>query len=173
VTTHETDLSTEPAEAQAPPRFPRAHGESGRPESRKIPPRQRPQAALGLTGPATAPGGRGALAVEFLRKRADYLALRDGARAGTPAFLMVKRRRGDGSETVRVGLTTTKKLGGAVIRNRIRRRLRAGVREVFPLNADAGCDYVLIARAAAFDRDWAELLDDMKRGLLRLSRVAT
>lgn len=173
MTTHETDLSTEPAEAQAPPRFPRAHGESGWPESRKIPPRQRPQAAFGLTRPASAPGGRGALALEFLRKRADYLALRDGARAGTPSFLMVKRPRRDGCETVRVGLTTTKKLGGAVIRNRIRRRLRAGVREVFPQNAEAGCDYVLIARAAAFDRAWGELLDDMKRGLLRLSRVST
>lgn len=70
----------------------------------------------------------------------------------------------------RVGLTVTKKLGKAVVRNRIRRRLRAAVREIFPRYAAPGSDYVLIARQAAYDRNFAALLDDMKRALLRLSR---
>lgn len=82
---------------------------------------------------------------------------------------MVRRRR-DGDAAARIGLTVTKKLGGAVRRNRIRRRLRAAVREVFPQFAEAGCDYVLIARGPAGDRSWGDLLDDVKRALLRLSQ---
>jgi ribonuclease P protein component len=66
----------------------------------------------------------------------------------------------------------TKKLGGAVVRNRIRRRLKAAAAEVFPAAAMAGRDYVVIARAAAETRAYALLLDDMKRALLRLSRDA-
>lgn len=111
--------------------------------------------------------------MEYLKKRTDYLALRQGARAQAASFLMTRRRRGDETALVRVGLTVTKKLGGAVRRNRIRRRLRAAVREVFPRFAEPGCDYVLIAREPAFDRDWGELLDDVKRALLRLSQNST
>lgn len=111
--------------------------------------------------------------MEFLRKRADYLALRQGARAHAPSFLMVSRRRDDGAGTVRVGLTVTKKIGKAVMRNRIRRRLRAAAREIFPRFAEPGRDYVLIARAAAYDRPWGDLLDDVKQALLRLSHHST
>jgi len=107
--------------------------------------------------------------VETLKKRADFLALRSGDKTGAPGFLMVKRPRGDGGDLVRIGLTVTKKLGGAVARNRIKRRLRAAAREVFPELAEEGCDYVLIARAPAATREFARLLDDMKRALLRLS----
>lgn len=111
--------------------------------------------------------------MEFLKKRADYLALRQGARAQAASFLMTCRRRGDDRAVVRVGLTVTKKLGGAVQRNRIRRRLRAAVKEIIPQYAAPGCDYVLIARGPAFDRAWGELLDDVKRALLRLSQNST
>ena len=69
-------------------------------------------------------------------------------------------------------MTVTKKLGGAVLRNRIRRRLKAAAAEIFPAAAMAGRDYVVIARAAAKSRAYALLLDDMKRALLRLSRDA-
>jgi len=82
---------------------------------------------------------------------------------------MVFRKNPENGETARFGLTVTKKLGGAVRRNRIRRRLRAAVKAIFPGYARAGADYVLIARAAAYDRDYVELLDDMKRALLRLT----
>lgn len=86
---------------------------------------------------------------------------------------MIRRRRGDGDDGVRVGFTVTRKMGGAVVRNRIKRRLRAAVREIAPLHAEAGCDYVLIARRAAFDRNYADLLDDTKRALLRLAADTT
>lgn len=83
---------------------------------------------------------------------------------------MVARKNPENGDMARIGLTVTKKMGGAVIRNRIRRRLRAAAREVFPADATPGCDYVLIARKAAETRNFAALLDDMKRALLSLSR---
>ncbi len=81
---------------------------------------------------------------------------------------MAARDRRDGDDTVRVGFTVTRKLGDAVRRNRIRRRLKAAVAEVFPERAAAGHDYVLIARRAALTRDYADILDDVKRALLTL-----
>jgi len=110
------------------------------------------------------------LSVSTLKRRRDFLALRRGRRAPTPSFLMVSRASPEAGAGARVGLTVSAKTGGAVMRNRIRRRLRAAVREVFPRYAEAGCDYVLIARKAAYDRKFASLLDDMKRALLRLRR---
>jgi ribonuclease P protein component len=111
--------------------------------------------------------------MSFLKKRDDFLALRSGDRAGAPSFLMVRRRRGDGEASVRIGLTVTKKLGGAVVRNRIRRRLREAARAILPAFGEGGCDYLLIAREAALTRPYADLLDDMKRALLSLTRKST
>lgn len=109
----------------------------------------------------------------FLKKRADFLALRNGDRVGAASFLMVRRRRADGDPSLRVGLTVTKKLGKAVVRNRIRRRLRESARAVVPSHGEGGCDYLLIARGPALTRNYADLLDDMKRALLSLARKST
>ena len=62
---------------------------------------------------------------------------------------------------VRVGFTTTKKLGCAVIRNKIRRRLREGVRLAFAPNALIGYDYVFIGRSATTNREMELLKQDM------------
>lgn len=70
----------------------------------------------------------------------------------------------------RLGLTVTKRLGNAVVRNRIRRRLRAAAYQMFPKFARSGADYVLIAKTAAYDRKFDALLDDMKLALLSLAR---
>lgn len=99
--------------------------------------------------------------------------MRQGKKAQSRSFLMLARANPENQRAVRLGLTVTRKIGGAVIRNRIRRRLRAAAREVFPENAEAGTDYVLVARKAAYDRNYAALLDDMKRALLSLSRNTT
>ncbi len=108
-----------------------------------------------------------------IKQRRDFLAMRDADKAHAPSFLMLARANPQNGSTVRLGLTVTKKLGGAVVRNRIRRRLRAAAREVFPHAAHAGLDYVLVARQAAYDRNYDALLDDMKRALLRLGRNTT
>ena len=83
---------------------------------------------------------------------------------------MLSRVNPENGESLRLGLTVTKKLGGAVVRNRIRRRLRAAARAVFPLHGAQGTDYVLVARKAAYDRNYGDLLDDMKRALLSQRR---
>jgi ribonuclease P protein component len=61
----------------------------------------------------------------------------------------------------RFGFTATKKLGNAVARNRIRRRLKEAVRLVAPSQARADCDYVLIAREAAATRPFVALEQDL------------
>lgn len=99
--------------------------------------------------------------------------MRGAAKAHSASFLMLARKNPENGPAVRLGLTVTKKLGGAVVRNRIRRRLRAAAREVFPAHAAPGTDYVLVARTAAYDRNYDALLDDMKRALLRLSHNTT
>ena len=105
-----------------------------------------------------------------LKKRRDFLALRQAPKTGAPAFLLAGQASSEAGSGARVGYTVTKKLGGAVVRNRIRRRLRAAAREVFPQFARPGTDYVLIARSAAETRPYQAILDDMKRALLRLAR---
>ncbi len=90
-------------------------------------------------------------------------------KAGTAPFLLTRSREPNGTAKARLGFTVTKKIGPAVVRNRIRRRLREAARVVFPENAAAGFDYVAIARPAALTAEFSVLLDDMKRALLRLT----
>ena len=79
------------------------------------------------------------------------------------------RPRADGCDTVRVGFTATRKIGGAVVRNRAKRRLREAARRLLPELGQAGCDYVLIARMGTVSRPWDRLLDDVKTALIRLA----
>jgi ribonuclease P protein component len=78
------------------------------------------------------------------------------------------RDRQDGTAAIRVGFTATRRIGGAVVRNRAKRRLREAVRLTMPALARAGCDYVLIARGGVASRPWPRLLDDVKSALIRL-----
>jgi ribonuclease P protein component len=84
-----------------------------------------------------------------------------------------RERRGDPSETARTigeGYTSTKKIGGAVVRNRARRRLREAARRLLPLRGRPGADYVFIARQDTAACDWSRLLDDMNSALITLAR---
>ena len=86
--------------------------------------------------------------MERLRHRADFLAAASGSRAPATAFvLQVRKRRDEGS--IRVGFTVSRKVGTAVERNRVRRRLREIVRRTAPAGMRPGYDYVLIGRRAA------------------------
>ena len=69
-----------------------------------------------------------------------------------------------------LGFTVTKKLGGAVVRNRIKRRLREAARFVFPLHAVAGNDYVVIGRGKAEICDFSDILRDMEFALSHLHK---
>ena len=106
--------------------------------------------------------------IERLRKRPDFLACAKAASCARGAVLIQARPR-DESPLVRVGFTATKRIGGAVERNRAKRRLREAARLLLPGLASPGFDYVLIARGGVTTRPWPRLLDDVKSALLRLA----
>ena len=70
-----------------------------------------------------------------------------------------------GPHEIRVGFTATRKLGGAVVRNRAKRRLRAAAATVLPLYGREGNDYVLVARQGTLTRPFSGLLDDLTTAL--------
>jgi ribonuclease P protein component len=72
---------------------------------------------------------------------------------------------------MRVGFTVTKKIGGAVVRNRMKRRFRALARETLSDHGIAGADHVLIGRAGGIERDYASLALELKRALKKLSAI--
>jgi ribonuclease P protein component len=109
--------------------------------------------------------------MDRLRQRADFLAVADGMRTNAPAFVLQRRERQD-QGPIRIGFTVTKKHGTATERNRIRRRLRALVRQLDPLSMRPHSDYVLVGRRAALSRDFSTLLDDLKGALVRIDRQA-
>jgi ribonuclease P protein component len=115
------------------------------------------------------------MAIATLKRRSEFLRLRGGRRWSSPAFVIEIRAREGASAKIaggaaRFGFTATKKLGNAVVRNRIRRRLKEAVRIVAPGRARDGCDYVLIAREAAASRPFAALERDLITALGRLDR---
>ncbi len=107
--------------------------------------------------------------MDRLRQRADFLAVANGLRVSTPAFVVQNRRRDDGGP-IRIGFTVTKKNGTATERNRIRRRLRELVKRVGALSMRPHSDYVVIGRRAALDRGFAVMLDDLRSAFRRLDR---
>jgi len=107
--------------------------------------------------------------MDRLRQRADFLAVANGARAGSAAFT-VQRRRRDDQGPIRVGFTVTKKNGTATERNRIRRRLRELVKRLDVISMRPHHDYVLVGRREALTRDFAVMLDDLRSALHRLDR---
>ena len=107
--------------------------------------------------------------MDRLRQRADFLAVANGARTSTAAFV-VQRRRRDDDGPVRVGFTVTKKNGTATERNRIRRRLRELVKRLPAVSLQPHSDYVLIGRRAALTSDFSTMLDELRSALHRLER---
>ena len=66
---------------------------------------------------------------------------------------------------MRVGFTVTKKIGGAVLRNRMKRRFRALAREVVPMKGFPGSDHVMIGRARGVERDFGLLRAELNQAL--------
>ena len=80
------------------------------------------------------------------------------------------RQRDDGDPTIRVGITVSRKVGGAVVRNRMKRRFRELARAVLPELGIGGADYVLIGRTGGIERPFAQLEQDLRRALGRVRR---
>ncbi len=109
------------------------------------------------------------LKIERLTSRPQFLAAAKGVSEARGAVVVQRLDRRDENPVVRLGFTATRKVGGAVIRNRAKRRLREAARAMAPLLAEAGSDYVFIARMGTADRPWDRLLDDVKSALTRLA----
>jgi ribonuclease P protein component len=145
--TDEAHLPAEQSRAQAPARFPRAQRDAGRPQGPGGAPCARPQDAVGLSDTP----------YEVIGRRADFLAANGGKRAPMPGFVLLVRDRQDGTPAKRLGITVTKKVGNAVVRNRMKRRFRALARELLPEQGIAGADHILIGRDKGIERDFGEL----------------
>jgi ribonuclease P protein component len=117
--------------------------------------------------------------MERLRHRADFLATARGAKAPLPGLVLQAQARdqaGDRDGPPRIGFTVSRKVGNAVERNRVRRRLREVVRLHAPLNTQSldhsgvrpGHDYVLIGRRAALDLPFERLVEHFHSALRRI-----
>jgi ribonuclease P protein component len=157
----EAHLPAEQSRAQAATRLPGPQGHRGRPQSPGSTPRPRPQTVVGLSS---------AQKLGKLRRRADFLAANRGLRASTPGFILLVRKRKDDDPAMRLGITVTKKVGGAVVRNRIKRRFRALATDILPEAGFAGADHVLIGRVEALDRPFDQLTADLRQALGKLRK---
>lgn len=107
--------------------------------------------------------------LERVKIRPDFLAAAKAVAARRGVVVVQARDRADETPLIRVGFTATRKIGGAVVRNRAKRRLRHAAQQLIPLYGRAGHDYVLIARGGAANRPWGRLLDDVKSALISLA----
>lgn len=107
-----------------------------------------------------------------LKTRPEFLFVKGGTRFATPSLVLQARAQAPHAryteKAARFGFTATKSLGGAVIRNRARRRLKEAVRLTAPAHALAGYDYVLIARGGTVQRPFTELIKDLTRALTKV-----
>ncbi|MBN06248.1 MAG: ribonuclease P protein component [Rhodospirillaceae bacterium] len=120
--------------------------------------------------------------LDILKKRRQFLQVAASHRKWvTPGFVLQLSVRGAIRSATRddqvlgsprVGFTVTKRVGNAVVRNKVKRRLRAAAAEVVPSHASAGNDYVLIGRKQALERPFQSLTSDLKWALRKLDERA-
>jgi ribonuclease P protein component len=107
--------------------------------------------------------------MERLRQRKDFLAAAAAAKVATASFVLQVCARNE-TDPIRIGFTVSKKVGNAVERNRVRRRLRDMVRRSDTGQLRPGHDYVLIGRRAALRLPFARMIEDFSGALRRLER---
>ncbi len=121
---------------------------------------------------------RSTATIATLKVRAEFQRVRGGGRATAIAFVLEGKKRatsGLGSAATdahgpRFGFTITKKVGNAVVRNKMRRRLRGALSEIVATCADVHTDYVVVARPAAADQDYRTLKSDLATAFARVNQ---
>lgn len=101
----------------------------------------------------------------MLRRRADFLAANRGLRVARPGFVLLARPNGGHGK--RYGITVTKKIGNAVVRNRMKRRFRELLWAALPDEGLADHDHILIGRDGGVERDFAALRAELTAALSR------
>jgi ribonuclease P protein component len=111
--------------------------------------------------------------ITVIKRRADFLAAaRSDFKYSTPTVAVQARRRAEtepSASPIRIGFTATRHLGGAVARNRAKRRLRAAAAHAVMVLGQPGCDYVFLGRDGTIMRAFDDLIRDMKHALKRLA----
>ena len=106
-------------------------------------------------------------AIGRLKKRAEFLRVAAKGRKAPVHGLVLQALWRDDDGPVRLGFTVTKKVGNAVVRNHTKRRLREAARRALAVDPVIGADLVLIGRDATRRRDFALLVDDVRRALAK------
>ena len=110
--------------------------------------------------------------LETLKRRADFLRVAaSGGKAVAPGLVLQAAPQPEDcmqASCIRVGFTASRRVGGAVVRNRAKRRLRAAAANVLPHYGRPQTDYVLIARAGTAERPFATLVGDLRSALRRI-----
>jgi ribonuclease P protein component len=104
-------------------------------------------------------------AITVLRKRAEFLAANKGLRNARPGFVLLTRPNQNLGK--RFGVTVTKKIGNAVVRNRMKRRFRELLRAALPGEGLPDTDHVLIGREGGIERDFARMREELSAALAR------
>ena len=103
--------------------------------------------------------------LSVIRKRSDFLAANRGLRVARPGFVLLARPN-DG-QGKRYGITVTKKIGNAVVRNRMKRRFRELLWKALPDSGLPDHDHILIGREGGVERDFAQLREELGAALVR------
>ncbi|MEP2990845.1 MAG: ribonuclease P protein component [Parasphingorhabdus sp.] len=112
--------------------------------------------------------------ISVIRKRPDFVAANRGKRFVSPGFVLLihKRRNGHAADhqAVRFGITVTKKIGNAVVRNRMKRRFRALISDILPKYGLDGADHILIGRKQDKGPAFGAMQADLEKGLKHLAK---
>jgi ribonuclease P protein component len=103
--------------------------------------------------------------IHVIRKRAEFLAANKGLRNARPGFVLLTRA--NESLGKRFGVTVTKKIGNAVVRNRMKRRFRELLRAALTGEGLPDTDHVLIGREGGIERDFARMREELSAALAR------
>ncbi len=157
----EADLSAQEAPSRQGARLPRPDEVLGRPTCSGRTPGSRSKAPVGLTSGRAPVRSR----IVMLSRPQDFTALQERGTMRSHPLLAARVLRTD-LETTRFAMATSRAIGSAVVRNRVRRRIREALRSMGP-SIRPGWDVLLVARAGLVGVDYDTGVKTLRRQLVR------